>query len=103
MVSFRSRCGALRDAIGRVATCGDFAGRQLREPFDRLFAQRGCVPRDRSLAGLLDARHAAVERRNQLAELAYELIARHRHGFDTARLEFRRDTFQTSPQLPQRQ
>jgi hypothetical protein len=93
----------LRHAIGDIDACRSGAGRELGKAMDGFLSERRRLPRDRGLARLFDARHPPVQRRNELAELAHELIARHLHEFAPARLEFRLETFQTSPQLPQRQ
>ncbi len=88
--------------IGNVGASRNVGG-ELCKPLDGFLAQRRGVPRDRGLACLFDARHASIERGNEFAELTHDLLARHLHGFAPLRLEFRRETFQISPQLPQRQ
>jgi hypothetical protein len=48
-------------------------------------------------------RHAPVERRDELEKRAGELSAFYLHGLAPRRAVWRRDTFQTSPHLTQRQ
>ena len=81
---------------GRVA-------HELREPLDCLRAQRGGVVGDVALTGLLDARHTAIERGDQLLELARQLARRYHHRRRPPEPDARRPTFHTSPHGSQRQ
>jgi hypothetical protein len=69
----------------------------------------GFRPQDRGVAGNfglscpLDAWHSLIQCRDQLLQLTRELGPDHRHEWTPVGLVSRRETFQISPQLPQRQ
>ena len=64
----------------------------------------GGIASDCGLTGALDARHAAIQRRNQLPQFLHELGINYVHDLTPGRvIPRRREAFQTSPQLRHRQ
>ena len=81
---------------------------QLLEPLDGSLAQRRSIARDRRLAGLFHSRQPAVKRLDQLLELADQIRGAQRHDDPPIRPPpiwppSRREPFQISPHLVQRQ
>jgi hypothetical protein len=80
------------------------AGRELVKTADGRRPELGRVASDRGLPGALDARHATIQRRNQLPQLLHELGIDYVHDLTPGRVMLRRrEAFQTSPQLRHRQ
>jgi hypothetical protein len=80
-----------------------FLIRKLRQPLHCFRPQHRRIPGDRGFSGMLDARQASVDRGDQLVECSHEFRASYRHEFTLRGTSWRRDAFQTSPQLPHRQ
>ena len=79
-------------------------GCQLMKTADGRCPEHGRIARDCGLAGALDPRYAAIQGRNQLTQLLYELWIRYVHDLTPGRVvPRRREAFQTSPQLRHRQ
>ena len=76
---------------------------KLREASDGFLAKRGGVAGDGRFPRLLDAGDAPIEGRDQLLQITRELGSAHRHRPAPSRTACRREAFQTSPQLMQRQ
>ena len=76
---------------------------ELRDPFQGLDLERRRVAGDRRFACSLDLRDSAVQRGNQLVQLTNEPRPNQRHARTPYRGVCRRESFQISPQLVQRQ
>ena len=77
--------------------------RKLRQPLHGFRPQHRRIPGDRGFSGMLEARQASVDRRDQLVECPHDFRASYRHQFPLLRTSWRREAFQISPQLPHRQ
>jgi hypothetical protein len=75
---------------------------ELRQAFDGFRSQRRRFSCNSSFADAVEARPSPVDC-DQLFELARELAPVHRHEWTLVGAVSRRETFQISPQLPQRQ
>ena len=75
---------------------------EISQPLNGFRAQRRGITRDGRLADLFDARHSPVQRSDQFRELAGEIIWSSHQRLPIG-LASRREAFQISPQLPQRQ
>jgi hypothetical protein len=65
--------------------------------------EHGRVASDGGLSCALDARHAPIQRLYQLPQLLHQLGITYVHDLTPVRGLRRREAFQTSPQLQQRQ
>jgi hypothetical protein len=83
-----------------------FAGRlafELRDALQSLGLEGCRIPRDRDFARSLHMRDSAIEGGNQLEQFTNEWRRLQRHRLAPFRGACDRETFQTSPQLVQRQ
>ena len=94
----RSSCRSISVRCTRCAADGE-----LRQSLDSLRSQRRGIAGDGRFARLFNARHSPVQRSDQFRELAGEIIWSSHHVCLRLGLVSRREAFQISPQLPQRQ
>jgi hypothetical protein len=76
---------------------------EVRDPFQCFDIECRCIAGNRRLARAFDLRDSAGPRRNQFVQLTHELGANQRHPRASYCGISRRELFQTSPQLVQRQ
>jgi len=76
---------------------------ELCDPLQGLDLECRRIACDQRLARPLHLRHSAVQCRNQFVQFTKKLSANQRHSRTADRGIFRRESFQTSPQLVQRQ
>jgi hypothetical protein len=76
---------------------------ELRQAFDGFRSQRRRVTYDSGFACPVEARHPPVDCRDQLLEVTRKLARAYRHERNPVGRASRRETFQISPQPPQRQ
>ena len=76
---------------------------ELSDPFQGLDLECLRIARNRRLARSLYLRDSAVQRRNEFVKVTNEIVSNQRHRRAPYCGACRRESFQTSPQLVQRQ
>jgi hypothetical protein len=91
------------DPPGSARICAIGGPFQFVDTSQRSLPEHGGIARDGYLAHPLDLRNASIKSRDQFEEFTNPLVRRHRHRRRPGRTASRRDVFQTSPQIVQRQ